>query len=141
MLRVLFFSLTTHLVRGLAIQVVSVGIWALMVYKGLEASELCWAWVCTHPASCGTRQKPCWVPLTSPIFFVSWVFSRGFNIGPLLPYYLFKRDLILNTLFFILSAVIPALKDSTGLKLSNVKIISYLKNSAFWECVLSSSPS
>lgn len=70
-------ALTTHLGRGLAIQVVSVGIWALMVYKGSEASELHWVWVCAHPASCRTRQKLCWVALASAIF-VSWVFFKRF---------------------------------------------------------------
>lgn len=45
-------------------------------------------------------------------------------------YNLFKRDLILNTLFLTLSAVIPALRNNTGLKLSNVKIICDVKNNA-----------
>ena len=57
-------------------------------------------------------------------------FSRSFNIDQHLTYYLSERDLILNMLF-LLSAVIPALKDNIGLKLSNVKIISDLKNNVF----------
>jgi len=50
-------ALATHLVRGLALQVVSVGLWASVVHKELEASELRWVsvWVCTDPAPCGTR--------------------------------------------------------------------------------------
>lgn len=81
-----------------------------------------------HPAETGRN----YAGLHShQLFLCHGFFSRGFNIGQLLVCYLFKRDLILNTLFLILSAVIPALKDNTRLKLSNVKIISDLKNNAF----------
>lgn len=57
-------------------------------------------------------------------------FPRGFNIGQVLTYYFFKMDLILSSLFLTLSTVITALKDNTGLQLSNVKIISDLNNNA-----------
>lgn len=96
-------SLNTHLVRGLAIQVVSVGIWALMVQAALGLG-LC-------PPTILQNQVETMLGCTHTTYFSLYhkVFTRGFNIVQLLTYHLFKRKLILNTLFLTLSAVIPAL--------------------------------
>lgn len=127
-------ALATHLVRGLIIQVVSVGVWASMVYKGLEASgAVLGLGPGPGPPSILQNQAETMLGCAHITYFslCHRYFSRGFSIAQLLIDYLFKRDLILNTLFLTLSAVIPALKDNTRLKLCNVKIISDLKNKAF----------